>query len=151
MPELQYSIFINKIFKQRLMQHILFWIAAVVFFCFVFGGTFTVSQTIINALGFLPGHLIFVYSIMYLLLPKFILKGKIYAAIPIFISILFISLFYMRVADMYILHYYGHHRGWISNIPRTIFALFSIGWIAVSIKLVKYWWEEKEVQQKLEK
>lgn len=151
MPELQSSIFINSIFKQRLMQHILFWFVAIVFFCFVFGGPFSVGQTIINALGFLPGHLIFVYAIMYLLLPKFILKGKIYAAIPIFIAILLASLFYMRFADIYLLHYYGYHAGWIHNIPRSIFALFSVGWIAVSIKLVKYWWQEKEIQQKLEK
>jgi sensor histidine kinase YesM len=151
MSELKSSIFISKFSRQRLAQHFLFWIAAVVLYCSVFGGPFTMWQTIINALGFLPGHMIFVYSIIYFLLPRFILKGKIYAAILIFIAILCISLLYMRLADLYFLHYSGYPGIWSPSIPRSIFALFGTGWIAVSIKLFKYWWEEKEVQQKLEK
>jgi LytS/YehU family sensor histidine kinase len=37
------------------------------------------------------------------------------------------------------------------SFPRSIFALFSVAWIAVSIKLVKYWYIEKDIQQRLEK
>lgn len=139
------------IFKNRLIQHILFWLAACVFFFFVFHRD-TFWGTLRINFGFLPGHLLFTYLLMYLLVPHFILKRRIAGSIGMVIAITAIGILYCRIADVYILHY-GPYPAlwWPLTFPRIIFALFSVGWIAVFIKMVKYWYLEKEVRQKLEK
>lgn len=108
--------------------------------------------TLFNSLGFLPGHMIFVYSLLYFVLPRYVLKEKITFAILWMLVVLSVSLFYMRLADVYFIHYSGFNHLWLPrNYARSIFAIFSVGWIAVTIKLVKYWYLEKEIQQRLEK
>src|SRR6201999_3515309 len=66
--------------------------------------------------------------------------------------ILVICLFYLRFADVYITHYSGTTDLWSRyNYPRAMLALFAIGWIGVTIRLVKKWYLEKEIQHRLEK
>src|ERR1700754_2929686 len=152
MAELMYVKFINRLSRNRVLMHIFFWVAAIIFFFFVFKKEEAPATTLLNSLGFLPGHLIFVYSLLYFLLPRYVLKGKIALAILWLLLILSLSLFYMRIADVYFIHYSGSSHLWLPrNYARSIFAIFSVGWIAVTIKLVKYWYLEKEAQQRLEK
>jgi sensor histidine kinase YesM len=153
MSELMYIKFLDRIARQRLLMHILFWICVTIFFYFVFRiEHHSMLRTLFVNIGFMPAHLLFVYSLIYVLLPRFILRGRLYASVLVFAGILALSLFYLRVADLYWLHYSPFTTLWVPrSFPRSIFALFSIGWIAVSIKLLKYWYQEKEVQQKLEK
>src|ERR1700753_2576381 len=152
MQELGYVEFINKLSGYRVLMHVLFWFAAIIFFFIVFNRDDDPLHTLRDSLGFLPGHMIFVYSLLYFLLPRYVLKGKIVLAVLGLLVILSVSLFYMRLADVYFIHYSGSDRLWLPrNFARSIFAIFSVGWIAVTIKLVKYWYLEKEVQQRLEK
>jgi sensor histidine kinase YesM len=138
MAELMYITFLNRLSRQRVLLHILFWLAVCVFFFFVFNLQDDPLLTLKFNMGFMPGHLFFAYSLMYFLFPRFI--------------ILSLALFYMRVADVYILHYSHQRQLWHpQSFPRTIYSLFSIGWVAVTIKLVRSWYLEKEVQQQLEK
>jgi len=152
MTEPMYITFINRLSRQRALLHIFFWSAVLVFFNFVFAHGRSPWPVLVDSLGFLPGHLIFVYTLNYFLFPRYVLKGKLGAAVVGFIAILVISLFYMRCADVYLLHYSGRTQLWVpENFPASICALFSIGWIAVSIKLVRWWYHAKEQQQHLEK
>ncbi|MDP4147991.1 MAG: histidine kinase [Bacteroidota bacterium] len=152
MPELMYSALLHKLSRRRVLQHILFWLGVTVFFYFVFGRDFEPLEILVNTIGFMPGHMIFVYSLIYVLIPHFIFKRRMYAAIPVFFLIVAVSLLYLRIADVYLLHYSGFPHLWRpGNFPRSISVLFSVGWIAVSIKLLKHWFVEKELQQKLEK
>lgn len=152
MEELKYVKLIDRLTRYRVLMHILFWTMVTIFFFFVFNNEAYSLRTLWNSLGFMPGHMIFVYLLNYFLFPRYVLKGKIAGSLLGLLVILVLSLIYLRVADVYILHYTGKVQLWLlSNFPRSIFALFSVGWIAVSIKLVKRWYLEKEVQQRLEK
>jgi sensor histidine kinase YesM len=152
MAELMYITFLKRLSRQRVLLHIFFWMAVLVFFNFVFRWENTRLEVLVISLGFLPGHLIFVYSLNYFLFPRYVLKGKIVASIIGLFGILVIALFYLRVADVYILHYSGRDVLWFPpNFPRATSALFSVGWIGVTIKLVKQWYQEKQKQQQLEK
>jgi LytS/YehU family sensor histidine kinase len=96
--------------------------------------------------------MIFVYSLNYFLFPRYVLKGKFFTAFIGFLVILAISVAYLRVADVYITHFSGSTSIWGPyNWPRVVYSLFSIGWIAVTIRLVKKWYVEKEIQHRLEK
>lgn len=158
MTELMYVKFINKLSSHRLLMHVLFWVAVTIFFFFVFKIERYPLHTLLNTVGFMPGHMIFAYSLNYILFPRYVLKGKVVSTVLGLLVILFLSLCYLRIADVCMLHYSGHTPYWMLNnfpdsilAPRSVFALFSVGWIAVSIKLVKRWYLEKEVQQRLEK
>ena len=152
MEELPYVRWISRLSRNRVLMHFLFWLAVVIFFFFVFGKADPPLRTLLNSIGFLPGHLIFSYSLIYILFPRYVLKGKIIGAAIGLVVILAVALLYSRIADVYLLHYSGWDTIWVvSNFPRTIFALFSVGWIAVTIKLVKYWYIEKEAQERLER
>ena len=153
MEELPYVRFINRLARKRVLMHILFWVAVTIFFFFVFRKHYyDQGKVVLDSLGFMPGHMIFVYGLNYVVFPLFVLKGRLMPAIAVALVILFAAIMYGRVADIYILHYSGRDKIWAPEaFPRAIFATFSIGWIAVTIKLVKRWNQEKEVQQKLEK
>lgn len=152
MADLMYITFLNRLSRQRLLLHALFWGAVLVFFNFVFRHDRSPWAVLVDSLGFLPGHMIFVYTLNYFLFPRYVLKGKLAAAILGFTVTLSIALFYMRWADVHLLHYSGQTRLWVpANFPHSIYAVFSIGWIAVTIKLVRQWYEARERQQALEK
>ncbi|HMH31947.1 MAG TPA: histidine kinase, partial [Puia sp.] len=152
MLELNYVKFGHDLARQRVLLHLSFWIAVIVFFNFVFRNDRHPLRTLYDTLEFLPGHLLFVYSLIYVLIPHFILKGKIVASVGVLLAIVAASLFCLRLSDVYLTHYSGSGSLWMPRgFPRSIFALFSVGWIAASIKLVKYWYQEKEIQQRLEK
>ena len=154
-----YAKFINKLYSNRLLMHVLFWVAVTIFFFFVFHHPGeTPWRTIRNSFGFMPAHMLFAYSLSYFIFPKYVLRRKIASACLGLFVVLTIALFYMVTVDVFWLNYSnrtlaGVLRHPLFNIfsPRSIFALFSTGWIAASIKLVKRWYEEKETQQRLEK
>jgi len=134
-------------------MHVLFWAAVTGFFFFVFrSNNPSALRTLVVNVGFLPGHLIFAYSLMYWVIPRFLLKGKIVLSVVYMLMFLAVALLYERIADTYMVHYSHFGKIWVpKSFPRSIFALFSVAWIAVSIKLLKYWYVEKEIQEKLEK
>jgi sensor histidine kinase YesM len=148
-----YIRFLGQISRQRILMHVLFWTMVTGFFFFVFRpNNPSALRTLQVNIGFMPGHLIFAYSLMYWVIPRFLLKGKIALSIVYMLLFLTIAMYYLRLADTYLVHYSFYRKIWVPrSFPRNIFALFSVAWIAVSIKLVKYWYLEKEVQQKLEK
>jgi sensor histidine kinase YesM len=148
-----YIRLLGQISRQRVLMHLLFWTAVTGFFFLVFRSNNSSAQRTLEVnLGFMPGHLIFAYSLMYWVIPRFLLKGKIVLSIIYMLLFLAVALFYERIADTYLVHYSHFEKIWVPHsFPRSIFALFSVAWIAVSIKLVKYWYLEKEIQQKLEK
>ena len=146
-----YIRFLGQISRQRILMHVLFWTAVTGFFFFVFQTNRPLRTLAIN-IGFMPGHLIFVYSLLYLLVPRFIQKKNIYISIFLFLVMLFTAILYGRWADTYLVHYSRLNQFWVPrSFPRAIFAFFSVGWIAVSIKLLKYSYFEKEARQQLEK
>jgi sensor histidine kinase YesM len=149
--ELMYINFLKRLVRQRLLMHLLFWVAVTVYCFFVFRLGRPIGQTLRTNLGFLPGHMIFVYSLNYFLFPRYVLKGKFFSAFLGLLVILAIALTYLNFADVYITHYSGKKSLWPYNWPRAMYALFSIGWIAVTIHLVKKWYVEKEIQHRLEK
>src|SRR5689334_18910002 len=65
------------IFKNRIFQHAIFWLAHVVFYATLYGSfEENYRQTFTEELIYLPGRMLFTYSVLYFLLPRYILTGK---------------------------------------------------------------------------
>ena len=150
--ELMYIDFLKRLLRRRLLAHLLFWAAVTVFCFFVFRLGRPIGKTLHTNLGFLPGHMIFVYSLNYFIFPRYVLRGRLIQAFIGLVVVLAICLFYMRFADVYITHFSGSTNLWDRyNYPRVAYSLFSIGWVGVTVKLVKKWYIQQETQHRLEK
>ncbi|WP_178990612.1 sensor histidine kinase [Winogradskyella schleiferi] len=84
----------NGLLKNRILRHVLYWVAFNLFFGFIWG-TYdsNFSKSIIIQLSLLPSRILLVYITLYYLIPKFILKKQIvlflffYSALLVFITI----------------------------------------------------------------
>ena len=146
--------------NNRFLQHILFWCFQIILYFLAFRQKESVSVGLVITLAFLPSHLFFTYTQLYLLIPRFLLQKKsiayvlysvLFCKIAINLSML-ISVFIVnplrnKTADMQ----------WdlLWKITATqiisIFPLLNICAIAVTIKLLKKWYHKNDLNQKIEK
>lgn len=142
------------LFRNRILQHTLFWAAHVVFYGLLYGsfeGNY--EMAFMEELVFLPGRMAFTYYTMYFLLPRFILPGKYWH----FIAWFLIGSFAMGLEQRYVSYnilyplYYPEALEWpFFYFPKIIklFALtYPVTFVAVTIKLLKYWYANKQAQQ----
>src|SRR5579872_2571786 len=95
----------NLIFKRRIFWHLTFWITATVYLMLAFRNRFDNFSTIFRVtILYLPGHIFLVYILLYLLIPSFLIKRKIFLFFICFIPAFFISALYIRFIDTKILH-----------------------------------------------
>ena len=123
--------------------HILFWILVVLYFAWGFGLGVQPMKSILNALFFVPGHLIMVYSLLYFLVPKFLLHRKYWQFFLGFIILIGICGLYTVGAQLSLT---GDPslQGATFTVGRNILPFIHIAAIAASIKLLKFWYIQKK-------
>ena len=92
---------------------------------------------------FLPGFFIMVYSLFYFLVPRFLLQRRFLAFFIGLILVLAICMFYTALAQDYI-NSTEKFRGMIITQGGKITPYLHVGGIALSIKLLMYWYQQKE-------
>lgn len=126
------------------LLHLLFWVLVVTYFAWGFGLDKNPKASFINALYFLPGHIIMVYSLLYFLVPRFLLQRKFFQFFLGFLILVVICASYTLLAQLSV-NSFGVLLGATIRIDRNVFPFVHIGAIAISIKLLKHWY----LQQKL--
>lgn len=126
------------------LLHLLFWVLVVTYFAWGFGLDKNPKASFINALYFLPGHIIMVYSLLYFLVPRFLLQRKFFQFFLGFLILVVICASYTLLAQLSV-NSIGVLLGATIRIDRNVFPFVHIGAIAISIKLLKHWY----LQQKL--
>ena len=113
------------------------------YFAWGFGLGLAPMKSILNALFFLPGHLIMVYSLLYFLVPKFLLQRKYWQFFTGFLILLGICGIYTVVAQLSLS---GDPRlqGASFTVGRNILPFIHIAAIAASIKLLKFWYVQRK-------
>jgi hypothetical protein len=135
---------------QRLLLHILFWIAIVTYFAWGFGFNVDYKTSFLNALLYLPGHMIMVYSLVYFLIPRFLITKKYVYFFAGFAATLILCMIYASFAQLSINDAF---KGFNMTTGRNILPFVHVAGIAISINLLKYWWLQQRktleaVQQK---
>ncbi len=99
---------------------------------------------LLNTLRFLPAHVILVYSFLYFLIPKLLLKKRYGWFAFWLLVVLAVSVVYMIIVPFRL----NIHSPFFTRrlITRSLFANFNICGIAVAIKLFKYWYAEREAK-----
>ncbi|MEO0898779.1 MAG: histidine kinase [Bacteroidota bacterium] len=163
----QHPFFETMLFKVRIISHLFFWLAYLVFqvfFSFAGSGVlFEFSETLQFELLLMPPKLLAVYFTLYVLIPRFFLKGRYWLFSFSVFLILIVSGIFHRVIVYEVIY---PIRFPDQNIPLQEFWKFSrileycldilgVLLLASIIKIFKYWYEEQQiaramVQEKLE-
>jgi sensor histidine kinase YesM len=155
----------------RIKRHVVFWLFWFLFFGILYAYTANKSilpnfkrppVTLVDSLFFLSAHMFLAYSLMYVVVPKFLLKGKyLFAAILVLVCF-FIAAVISAIIGSYILPYIRYQLfeiEYIHPINNTfLLALLAglrgaitIGGIAVAIKLMKHWYQKEQKNLVLQK
>jgi sensor histidine kinase YesM len=136
--------------RKRALWHILFWVTATIYFSLSFRGRDnSFLGSLYDTLYYLPAHIFLVYYLLYFLTPYFILKKKFFLFTVFLLPAVVLSILYISYIDRHI--FITSERFNNRFFFRALFANFNLCGIAVSIKLFKYWYHEKEAKQEAEK
>jgi sensor histidine kinase YesM len=123
--------------------HLLFWALVVTYFAWGFGFDVDPKKSFQGALFYLPGHLIMVYSLLYFLVPKFLLKRKFLKFGVGFLLVLFLCSLYTVVAKLS-LNNDPAMGGATPTVGRNILPFIHVGAIAASVNLLKHWYLQRK-------
>jgi sensor histidine kinase YesM len=135
---------------RTILLHILFWIIIVIYFAWGFGFNNNPLRSFINASFFLPGHFVMVYSLLYVLVPRYLLTRKFLSffiglSIVVAICILYTVLGQLSLDDS------KNFRGMTISIGKNVLPFLHVGGIALSIKMLLYWYKQKQQTIEAEK
>jgi hypothetical protein len=142
------------ILGNRLLQHILFWVAHVVFYGTLYGSfQDNYAQTYTEELIYLPVKMAFTYFTLYFLLPRYLLRGE-YIPFAVWFVVGSIVAGTVQRYVAFTIHYPLYYPEWLSEsffwfpkIVKTFVAMYPAAFMAVSIKLLKYWYTNQKAQQ----
>ncbi len=142
------------ILRNRIFQHVLFWLAHLVFYATLYGSfQENYRQTFFEELIYFPGKIAFTYFTMYFLLPRYLLPGRYWAfAIGFLIASLIAGVVQRYVA--YNFHYPLYYPQYLSDpffyfpkIVKMFVSIYPVTFTAATIKLLKYWYTNQKAQQ----
>lgn len=132
---------------KAILRHLLFWTVVVTYFAWGFGLQQNPVRSFINASLFLPGFFIMVYSLLYVLVPRFLLKRKFLSFFTgLFVVVAICSLY--SILMQLSINTSRDFRGMTLSVGRNVLPFLHVGGIALSIKLLKHWYLQR--QQTLE-
>ncbi|RIA09526.1 histidine kinase [Flavobacteriaceae bacterium MAR_2010_72] len=124
--------------------HVLFWVLILTYFAWGFGLDVNPKQSFLNALFFIPGHLIMVYTLLYFLVPKFLLKRRFLPFFIGFVILVMICALYTVIAQLSVSSN-PSLSGANITVGRNILPFIHVGAIAASIKLLKHWYFQRQL------
>ena len=128
---------------KKILLHLLFWILVLAYFSWGLGLNGGI-RSVINMSFFLPGFFVMVYSLFYFLVPQFLLQRRFLAFFIGLIVVVGICMIYTTLAQNYI-NNSDKFRGMIITQGGKITPYLHVGGIALSIKLLMYWYQQKEL------
>jgi sensor histidine kinase YesM len=141
------------------MWHILFWIVCYLTYILIYGGywgNYYREEAWINFL-LLPVRIIAVYSMIYFLIPKFLLKRK----YLLFFLTVFVHALFLGIGIWFTMYFfcsidgYTNYRQYPLFYPHKIFnsmiSNYSIPLSAAFVKLFKWWYLDQQYKKELEK
>lgn len=135
---------------RTILLHIIFWIFIVTYFAWGFGFGDNPLKSFINASFFLPGFFIMVYSLLYVLVPKYLLTKRFPAFFIGLMIVLAICSLYTILAQLS-LDGSTAFRGMKITIGKNVLPFLHVGGIALSVRLLIYWYQQREMTLKAEK
>lgn len=128
---------------KTVLLHLLFWIFIVFYFAWGFGFNINPLKSIINASLFLPGFFIMVYSLLYILVPKYLLPRKFWSFFLGLFLVLVLCIIYANLVQLSI-NDSRNFKGMTISVGRNVLPFLHVGGIALSIRLLLYWYQQRK-------
>jgi sensor histidine kinase YesM len=135
------SFDLDQLLKQRLTQHILFWLAVIIYFTIGYGAPGRYAETFARVLLFLPGHIFLTYVFFYYLISFFLLKKKYGLFTLLGVVTYFSSLLYAYVINFHVLTLLHLQSIWVGS---PLIGQTTMLGAALSIKFLKQYYKEKQ-------
>lgn len=132
----------------RIARHLAFWIAIVFYFGWGFGLNINAKVSLLNALSYVPGHMMLVYSLLYFLTPRYLVKKKYLQFAIGLVVVILICACYASLANLTLAAFKQTFRGVSLDTGRNVLPFIHVGGLAFSIKFLNFWQQQK--QQTLE-
>ena len=133
----------SKALIRQILLHILFWVIIVTYFAWGFGFNLNYKVSFLNALFYLPGHMFTVYVLLYFLVPKYLIRRKyLYFFVGLILTVACCTTYAWGV--QLTLDARSNPGNFTMTTGRAILPFFHVGGIAISIKLLSYWYEQKQ-------
>jgi sensor histidine kinase YesM len=164
----QYPFIFSNERKYRLRRHVAFWVTWWLFMAVIYSAGYgpvvpysaALFRSAIEALIFLPTHMFLSYSLIYFVIPKYIIKGRyVLAAVWVFVLFVLSALVSITINITIISAFREYFQTLpVRRIPlqiRLVYGLMAglrggitVGGIAAAIKLMKYWYlkEQRNIQ-----
>jgi len=143
----------SSLVNNRILQHSVFWISQLVFYAVIYGSyADNYGQTFYTEAIYLPVRIIFTYFVLYYLLPM-LLAGRYLLFFTWFIAGSLVAGVAQRFVAFnfeYPIYYPEALKDgffWFPKISKMIAGIYPYTFFAVAIKLLKYWYENKQAQQ----
>ena len=136
--------FIDRLLKQRVLLHILFWIIVTIYFTFGYGIPGHYKVELFRSLAFLPNHIWLAYIFFYLLIPQLLLKNKLILFFVGGIICIAVSLYFSYLINFKLLGAKGIEIPTTWSLGLALIGNLTILGIAVSIKMLRYWYKQKQ-------
>lgn len=128
---------------RKVLLHILFWILTVIYFAWGFGLNVNPGRSLLNSALYLPGFFLMVYSLLYVLVPRFLLKKKLLSFFAGLGIVLAICMIYSNIAQLG-LDASSALRGMTLKVGRNVLPFLHVAGIALSVRMLMYWYEQRE-------
>src|SRR5688572_7164123 len=113
---MRYNFIFSNQARYRISRHLLFWALCIIFFTLIYGARpsgeitpvgyyhYAQSYTIsfLEALAYLPGHMLLSYFIMYGLIPRFLFKERYFAFLGLLIAAILLQAFISIFTTTYV-------------------------------------------------
>jgi hypothetical protein len=131
---------IERFLQIRLVQHVIFWLFVLCYFLIGYTRNGQYGLEFIRSAAFLPNHMLLVYTFLYFIIPRFLFTRK------FFLFALFSLLAYgMSMAFSAFINFniLGNNRT-VWSLGASILGQCTVLGIAISIKLLKNWYRQKQ-------
>ena len=167
----QYPFIFSDERKYRLRRHISFWVFWWLFFGILYSFTPKVTLfpnfkrlpiAIVDSLFFMIPHMFLAYSLMYFVIPKFIIRGRYTGAGYLVLFFFFLTACISALIGTYMLptvrHYFFSisyydlaNTSFLNSLLAGLRGAITIGGLAAAIKLMKYWYIKEQRNLQLQK
>ncbi len=127
----------------QILLHLLFWMMIVTYFAWGFGFGVNYKASFLNASFYLPGFILIVYSLVYFLIPRYLINKKYFQFFAGLLFVLGICLAYSWLLQLEI-SAKSAFSGYTMSTGRSLLPYIHIAGIAISINLLNYWYQQKQ-------
>jgi sensor histidine kinase YesM len=127
----------------QILLHLLFWAIIVTYFAWGFGFGVNYKAAFFNALLYLPGFIFIVYTLIYFLIPRYLVRRKYIQFFSGLIIAVGICSAYSWTIEL-TLSANAKFEGVTMSTGRAILPFIHVAGIAISINLLNYWYRQKQ-------